>query len=102
MQWHQLDNMQTICTLLQADNQTNRSSLNFYRMDALPNSNQHCQNTEGTKMKKLQTEPGGQQRQHRQLQRAAANWRLAATTDSVVSKAASSLITHGPTNSDDS
>jgi len=53
-------------------------------------------------MKKLQTEPGGQQRQHRQLQRAAAIWRPAATTDSAVSKAASSLITHGPTNSDDS
>jgi len=26
-QWHQLDNMQTICTLLQTDNHTNTSSL---------------------------------------------------------------------------
>jgi len=28
-QWHQLDNMQTISTLLHADNHTNTSSLNF-------------------------------------------------------------------------
>jgi len=28
-QWHQLDNMQTICTLLQTDNHTNTPSLNF-------------------------------------------------------------------------
>jgi len=35
MQWHQLDHMQTICTLLQTDNHTNISSLNFYRPDAL-------------------------------------------------------------------
>jgi len=28
-QWHQLDHMQTICTLLQTDNHTNTSSLNF-------------------------------------------------------------------------
>jgi len=35
-QWHQLDHMQTICTSLQTDNQTNTSSLNFYRPDALP------------------------------------------------------------------
>jgi len=27
-QWHQLDHMQTICTLLQTDNHTNTSSLN--------------------------------------------------------------------------
>ena len=29
MQWHQLDHMQTICTSLQADNDTNTSSLIF-------------------------------------------------------------------------
>jgi len=29
MQWHQLDHMQTICTLLQTDNHINNSSLNF-------------------------------------------------------------------------
>jgi len=29
MQWHQVDNMQTICTSLQTDNHTNTSSLNF-------------------------------------------------------------------------
>jgi len=37
-QWHQLDHMQTICTLLQTDNHTNTSSLNFYRPDALPDA----------------------------------------------------------------
>ena len=31
--WHQLDHMQTICTLLQTDNHT--PPLNFYRPDAL-------------------------------------------------------------------
>jgi len=38
---HQLDHMQTICTSLQAENHTNTSntsSLNFYRSDALPDS----------------------------------------------------------------
>jgi len=30
--------MQTICTLLQTDYHTNTSSLNFYRLDALPNA----------------------------------------------------------------
>ena len=30
-QWHQLGHMQTNCTLLQTDNHTNTSSLNFYR-----------------------------------------------------------------------
>ena len=34
-EWHQLDHMQTVCTLLQTDNHTNTSSLNFYRPDAL-------------------------------------------------------------------
>ena len=40
MQWHQLDHIQTICTLLQTDNDnhTNISSLNFYRLDALPDA----------------------------------------------------------------
>ena len=38
MQWHQLDHMQTICTLLQTDNHTNTSALNFYRPDALPDT----------------------------------------------------------------
>jgi len=37
-QWHQLDNMQTICTSLKTDNHTNTQSLNFYRPDALPNA----------------------------------------------------------------
>ena len=34
-QWHRLDHMQTICTLLQTDNYTNTSSVNYYRPDAL-------------------------------------------------------------------
>ena len=38
MQWHRLDHMQTICTLLQIDNHTNTSSLNLYRPDALPDA----------------------------------------------------------------
>jgi len=37
-QWHQLDHMQTICTLLQTDNHANTLSLNFYGLDALPDS----------------------------------------------------------------
>ena len=37
-QWHQLDHMQTICTSLQTDNHTNTSSLNFYRLGALPDA----------------------------------------------------------------
>jgi len=37
-QWNQLNNMQTICTLLQTDNYTNTSSLNFYMPDALPDA----------------------------------------------------------------
>jgi len=35
-QWHQLDHMQIICTLLQTDNHASISSLSFYRLDALP------------------------------------------------------------------
>jgi len=38
IQWHQLDHMQTMCTSLQTDNHTDTSSLNFYRPDALPDS----------------------------------------------------------------
>jgi len=38
MQWHKLDHIQTICTLLQTDNHTNTSSLNFYRPYALPDT----------------------------------------------------------------
>jgi len=38
-QWHhQPDHMQTICTLLETDNHTNTSSLNFYRLDGLPDA----------------------------------------------------------------
>ena len=37
-QRHQLDHMQTTCTSLQTDNHTNISSLNFYRLDALPDT----------------------------------------------------------------
>ena len=36
-QWHRLDHMQ-VCTSLQTDNHTNTSSLNFYRLDALPDA----------------------------------------------------------------
>jgi len=35
-QWHQLDHMQIICTLLQIDNNASTSPLCFYRLDALP------------------------------------------------------------------
>ena len=35
-QWHQLDQMRTICTLLQTDSHTNTSSLNVYRLGSLP------------------------------------------------------------------
>jgi len=37
-QWHQLDHMQTICTLLQINNHTNNTSLNFYKPAPLPNA----------------------------------------------------------------
>jgi len=37
-QWHQLDHVQTICTSLQTDINTNTSSLNFHRPDALPDA----------------------------------------------------------------
>jgi len=49
-QWHQLDNMQTICTSLQRDYYINTPSLNFYcftgQMLFLTPS-QQCQSTEG-------------------------------------------------------
>jgi len=35
-QWHHLDHMQIICTLLLTDNQASISPLSFYRPDALP------------------------------------------------------------------
>jgi len=38
MQCHQLDHMQTICTLIHADNHTNTWSLNFYWPDVLPDA----------------------------------------------------------------
>jgi len=34
-QWHQLDHVQIICTLLQTDKHASTSSLNFYGLDAL-------------------------------------------------------------------
>jgi len=46
-QWHQLEHMLTICTSLQADNHTNTSSINFYRRDALPNTQPRVSSTEG-------------------------------------------------------
>jgi len=51
MQWHQLDHMQTICTSFQTDNHTNTSSLNFYRPDALSDT----QPAEATKALKAHT-----------------------------------------------
>jgi len=37
-QWHQLDHMQIICTLLQPDNYASTSPLSFYRLDTLPDA----------------------------------------------------------------
>jgi len=37
-QWRQLDHMQIICTSLQTDNHASIPSLNFYRLDALPDT----------------------------------------------------------------
>jgi len=37
-QWHQLDHMQTICPSLQTDKHVRNSLLNFYRPDALPDT----------------------------------------------------------------
>jgi len=44
-QWHQLDHMQIICTLLQTDNHANTSPLSFYRLDAVLPPNQQRQST---------------------------------------------------------
>jgi len=46
MQWHQLDNMQTICASLHTDNQTPHHSIFTDRMLFLT-PNQQCQSTEG-------------------------------------------------------
>jgi len=46
---------QTICTLLQTDNHTNTSSLNFYRPDALPDAQPQCQSTEVTNDLEIKT-----------------------------------------------
>jgi len=35
-QWHQLDDMQIICTSLLTDNHASTSPLSFYRLDARP------------------------------------------------------------------
>jgi len=37
-EWHQLDHVQTICSLLQTDNHTDTSSLSFCRPDAVPDT----------------------------------------------------------------
>ena len=50
-QWHQLDHMQTICTLLQTDNHINTSSINFIGRMLFPAPNQQCQNTVKAKRK---------------------------------------------------
>jgi len=47
MQWHQLDHMQTICTLLETDNHTKNSLLKYYKPDALPDAKHQLQSTEG-------------------------------------------------------
>ena len=48
-QWHQLDHMQIICTLLQTDNHASTSSLNFFTGWMLfLTPSQQCQNTEGS------------------------------------------------------
>jgi len=45
-QWHQLDHIQIICSLLQTDNHTSSSPLSFYRPDAFPaakpTASKHC------------------------------------------------------------
>jgi len=51
-QWHQLDHMQIICTLLQTDNHASTSPLSFYRPDALlaaqPTASKHITNCSQT------------------------------------------------------
>jgi len=46
-QWHQLDHMQDICTLLQSDNTPAPQHSIFYRPDVFLTPNQQCQSTEG-------------------------------------------------------
>jgi len=47
-QWHQLDHMQIICTLLQTDNHVSTSSLNFLQAGcSFWCRNLQCQSTEG-------------------------------------------------------
>jgi len=50
-QWHMLNHMQIICTLLQTDNHASTSSLHifYYRPDALPAANQQRQSTNAQK-----------------------------------------------------
>jgi len=40
VQWHQLDQTQTVCISLQTDNHTNTPLLDFYRPDALPDADE--------------------------------------------------------------
>ena len=47
-QWQQLDHTQIICPLLQTDNHTNTSSLNFTGPMLFLTPNQRCQSSEGT------------------------------------------------------
>ena len=49
-QWHQMDHMQIICTLLQTDNHASTSPLSFYRPDALPAAHPKRQSTEDINM----------------------------------------------------
>jgi len=46
-QWHQLDHMQIICTLLQTANNASTTSLSFYRPDAVPDVQPTVSSTEG-------------------------------------------------------
>jgi len=46
-QWHQVDHMQIICTVLERDNHDSNSPLSFYRSDALPATQPQRQSTEG-------------------------------------------------------
>jgi len=46
-QWHQLDHIQIICTLLQTDNHTSTSSLNLTGWMLSLTPKQQCQSTEG-------------------------------------------------------
>ena len=45
--WHWLDHIQTICTLLQAEKDINTSSLNFYGQMLFLTPKQQCQSIEG-------------------------------------------------------